>query len=260
MRIFKYGKNNRFLGPYDFENLRKWQRLTSDITEEIIANVAPLNNMIRTSAEFQSCTDEERPRGTQQTNTVNLNLYAKQTEDELLPNLKTVPETVLRFSRIPSICPKNASPAEISHAHIDCFQAIEKYFAGFPSTMEPIKEIQLSFVLYLSGFSLDALAHWRNLLRFFSNSEASVVKYKAFYVRYLEILQLQLPDLPVELMTASENNTVYKDVGNLILNCYLSGLKIETKTIQSELADKMSWTFEDFFEEDPDSMPVIVEL
>lgn len=240
--------------------MEKWQNLTNDITEEIIANVAPLNNMIRTSAEFQSCTDEERPRGSSQTNTANLSLYAKRTEDELLPNLKTVPETVLRFSRIPSICAKNASPAEISHAHIDCIQSIEKYFAGFRSTMDAIKEIQLSFVLYLSGYSLDALAHWRNLLRFFSNSEASVVKYKAFYMRYLEVLQRQLPELPVELMTASENNTVYKDVGNLILNCYLGGLKIETNTIRSELAEKMSWNFEGIFEEDPDDMPVIVEL
>lgn len=253
-------QKNRFLGPYDYQNLEKWQSLTSDITEELIANVAPLSNMIRTSAEFQSCTDEERPRGTTQTNTTNLSLYAKQTEEELLPNLKTVPETVLRFTRIPSICAKNASPAEISYAHIDCIRSIEKYFASFHSKTDAIKEIQLSFVLYLSGFSLDALAHWRNLLRLFSNSEACVVKYKVFYIRYLAVLQRQLPELPEELMTASENNIVYKDVGNLIVNCYLGGLKDETRTIQLELGDKMSWSFEEFFEEDPDNMPVIVEL
>lgn len=193
-------------------------------------------------------------------NTENLNLYAKQTEDELLPNLKTVPDTVLRFNRIPPICARNASLAEISYAHIDHISSIEKYFASFNRATDAMKEIQLSFVLYLCGFSLDALAHWRNLLRLFSNSEEAIPKYKIFYIRYLEILQRQLPELPEELMTTSENNTVFKDVGNLIFNCYLGGLKHETNIIQAELANVMSWNFERFFKEDPESMPVIVEL
>lgn len=238
----------------------KWQSLTSDITEEVIANTVLLNNMVRTSAEFQSCTDAERPRGKPRINTENLNIYAKLTEDELLPNLKTVHDTILRFTRIPPICEKNASSAEISYAHIDYIQPIEKYFASFNRARDAIKEIQLSFVLYLSGFSLDALAHWRNLLRLFSNSEEAILKYRIFYIRYLEILQRQLPELPEELMTTSENNTVFKDVGKLIVNCCLGGLKHETNITQAELANRISWNFGTFFEEDPDSMPIIVEL
>lgn len=239
--------------------MSKWQNLTSDITEEIILNVVPLNNVIRPSVEYQSCTDAERPKGKPKY-TENLNLYAKQTEDELLPSLKTVPDTVLRFSRIPSICGKNASPAEITFAHIDCIQSIKKYFDSFQNAEDAIKEIQLSFVLYLSGYSLDALAHWRKLLRLLSNSEAAVVEYRIFYIRYLQLLQLELPELPEELMIASENNTVFKDVGNLIFNCYSGGLIQETNIIQSELGNKMSWNFGSFFKDDPDNMPVVVEL
>lgn len=240
--------------------MRKWQSLTSDIAEETIAKIAPVSNMIRTSVEFQSCTDAERPRGKSPAYAENLNSYLKRTEDDLLPNLKIIPDTILRFSRIPSICGKNASPAEISYAHIDCIQSIEKYFSNFLSAVDAIQEVQLSFVLYLSGFSLDALVHWRNLLRFFSNSETAIAKYKAFYVRYLEVLQRELPELPQELMTSSTNNTVFKDVGNLIFNCYSGGLRQEANIIQLELVNQMSWSFEDFFKENPDDMPVIVEL
>lgn len=239
--------------------MSKWRNLTSDITEETVLNVVPLSNVIRPSAEFQSCPDSERPKGKPKY-TENFNLYAKRTEDDLLPTLKTVPDTVLRFTHIPSICGKNASPAEISYAHIDCIQSISKYFDSFHDTADAIKEIQLSFVLYLSGYSLDALAHWRKLLRLLSNSEAAIVEYKTFYIRYLEILQLQLPELPEELMIASENNTVFKDVGNLIFNCSSGGLIQETNMIQSELGNKMSWDFGSFFKDDPDNMPVVVEF
>lgn len=248
------------MGPYDYQSLEKWRSFTSDITEKTIANVTPLNNIIRTSAEFQSCSDADRRRGKLTVNLENSNLCAKRTEDELLPDLNTIPGTVLRFKCIPSICANNASPAEISLAHMDCIQSIDKYFDSFESAIDAIEEVQLSFVLYMSGFSLDAIAHWRKLLRLFSNSETAIGNYKIFYVRYLEILQLQLPELPEELTTVSVNNTVFKDVGNLILNCYLSGLKHETNIIQSELANKMSWNFESFFKEDPENMPAIVEL
>lgn len=248
------------MGPYNYEDLEKWHSLTNDITEEMIDNTVPVNYMIRTSAEFQSSTDAERPRGKSRMGNENLNLYAKQTEDELLSNLKIVPDTMLRFTRIPSICRKNASPAEISNAHMDCIRSIEIYFGSFLSATDAIKEVQLSFVLYLRGYSLDALAHWRNLLRFFSNSEAAILNYKVFYVRFLEVLQRQLPELPEELMIASENNTVFKDVGKLIHNSCLGGLKNETDLLRSELTEKMSWNFEEFLEENPDDLPVIVEV
>lgn len=257
---FNFGGCDRFLAPYDYESFEKWQSLTNGITNETILNNVPLNNLIRTSADFQSCIDAERPRGEPSSNTENLNRYSKQTEDDLLPNFKNDPDSVLGFTRIPAICTNDATPAEISQAHMDRIRTIEKYFGEFDDVGDAIGEIQLSFVLYLSGYSLDALAHWRNLLRLLSHSDAAVAKFKSFYVRYLEVLEHQLPELPEELMQPSENNTVYKDVGKLIVNCHSSGLEHEVERIQTELANQLSWSFVDFFQEDPDEMPVVVEL
>lgn len=216
--------------------MEKWQCLTSDIKEDTVVNVA-------SSMEDKSVDSE-------------VSISPTTTEDDFL---EIACDSALKFIPIPPIYRKGAIPAEISFAHIDSIQSIDEYFANFRTAADAIKEIQLSFVLYMCSFSLDALEHWRNLLRFLSNSEAAVEKYTLFYKRYLKILQIHLPELPEEIIAMSTNNTVIRDVGKLLYNCSLGGLKSEAKIIQSELSSTLSWNLEQF-QEDPDNMPVIVEL
>lgn len=250
---------SRFLAPYDFLQLKKWQQLSNEITEEVINRVNPECGVIRTSAEFQSCPDAERPKG-QNPLTRSVNIRPNQTEDELLPNLKVVPGTAPRFTKIPALHSHTASPSEISESHLDAIRAIEMYFSSFSEPFEAIREIQLSFVLFLCGCSIDALAHWRKVLNLMTKSETAVKKFSFFYRRYLETLKAQLPELPDELMMPTPNNTVFKDVGRLIINCTLGGLKDEADAFSSYLTNKMSWFFDDLFEENPEDLPVVVEL
>lgn len=249
----------RFLAPYDFEGLPKWQCLTNELNEDVVNRVSPENGIVRSSAEYQSCPDSERPKGSsplQRDAVVRMN----QSEEDLLPNLAVVPGTVPRFTEIPSRHSKNATPAEVSMSHLDSVQAIDAYFSSFVSGIEAIQEIQISFALYLTGWSVESLAHWRKLLSLLSNSEMAVTKYRQFYVRYLEILRHQIPELPEELMTSSEHNTVYKDVGKLIRNCSIAGLRNETDMLRMHLVNLIYWNFDDFFEEDPEDLPVVVEI
>lgn len=233
--------------------------MTNDITEEIISRSAPTTGIVRPSAEFQSCSDADRPKGNSPL-TKELVVKSRQTEDDLLPNLKIVPGTAPRFTKIPALCPLTASPAEISQCHLDSIKAIDSYFSRFPNPNEIIQEIQLSFILYLSGCSVDALAHWRKILGLLANSETAVQKYRILYRRYLDVLEHQIPDLPEELMLPTSNNTVYKDVGRLIRNSTMAGLTRETDALRVALGSKMLWNFDDFFEEDPEDQPVVVEL
>lgn len=64
--------------------------MSNDINEEVIVRTSPECGVIRISAEFQSCPDEERPKG-QSPLTRTVNIRPNQTEDELLPKLKVVP-------------------------------------------------------------------------------------------------------------------------------------------------------------------------
>lgn len=234
------------------------QQLTNEITENVIERTKPECGIIRSSAEFQSCPDADRPKG-QSPLTRPAKIRPNQTEDELLPNLKVVPGTAPRFTRIPALYPNTASPAEISESHLDSIRAIETYFSAFPQPFESIPEIQLSFVLFLCGCSVDALAHWRKILSLLAKSESAVSKFSYFYRRYLETLKAQLPELPEELMMPTPNNSVYKDVRQLIINCTLGGLKNEADEFAAQLTSKMSWYFDDLFNENPEDLPVIVE-
>lgn len=239
--------------------MKKWQQLSNFITEDIITQTTPECGVIRSSAEFESCPDSDRPKG-QSPLTHTIPIRPNQTEDELLPNLKVVPGTAPRFTKIPALHSKTASPAEISQSHLDSIQAIEMYFNAFTEPNDALREIQLSFVLFCCGCSVDALAHWRKLLGLLSKSELAIDKFRSFYRRYLDILKTQLPELPEELMMPTPNNTVFKDVGQLILKCTLNGLKDEADALSVHLTKEMSWVFDDLFDEDPEDLPVIVEL
>lgn len=247
------------MAPYDFQYHKRWQQLTNEINEEVILRTAPECGLIRTSAEFQSCPDADRPKG-QSPLTRNVNIRPNQSEEELLPKLKVVPGTAPRFTKVPSLHSKAASPAEISENYMDAIRAIELYFSSFDDPMEAIREIQLSFVLFLCGCSVDALAHWRNILSILTRSDSAVSKFSYFYRRYLDVLKAQLPELPEELMLPTMNNTIYKDIRQLIANCTSAGLKNEADALAAHLATTMSWLFHDLFDENPEDLPVIVEM
>lgn len=246
------------MAPFDFQQLKKWQQLTNEITEDVINRTIPECGVIRSSAEFQSCPDSDRPKGQSPLNRTG-NFRQNQTEDELLPSLRVVPGTAPRFTKVPALYPHTASPAEISECHLDSIRAIEMYFGAFFEPFDVIREVQMSFVLFLCGCSVDALAHWRKVLGLLVKSENAVKKFTHIYRRYLETLKIQLPELPEELMMPTPNNTVYKDVRQLIINCTLGGLKCETDSFVTHIANEMSWYFNDLFDENPEDLPVIVE-
>lgn len=247
------------MAPYDFQHHKKWQQLTDEINEEVILRTTPECGLIRTSAEFQSCPDADRPKG-QSPLTRNVNIRPNQSEDELLPKLKVVPGTAPRFTKVPSLHLKAASPAEISENYMDAIRTIELYFSAFSEPFEAIREIQLSFVLFLCGCSVDALAHWRKILGILTKSDSAVSKFSSFYRRYLDVLKAQLPELPEELMAPTANNTIFKDIRQLIVNCTIGGMRTEADAFATYLTSTMSWFFNDLFDENPEDLPVIVEM
>lgn len=247
-----------FLAPYDFSTLAKWNNLTNHLTETTINRCQPECGLIRPSVEFESCSNDERPKGNnvqgQRINKLNND------EEELLPKLKMVPETAPKFTKLPEMYPKDLTPHEISLAHMDSILAVDQLFSSFDNPNHLLDEIQFAFTLYLSGYSTDSLAHWRRILGILSNSEMGVEKKSTFYQNYLSVLQYQLPELPEELMEPTERNTVYKDIGNLVKNCTLCGLGKEADYLIANLSQEMGWTFDNLLYEDPEDLPVVVEM
>lgn len=247
-----------FLAPYDFSSSAKWNNLTNHLTEMTIERCRPECGLIRPSVEFESCSNDDRPKGNM-TSGQRINKLTSD-EDELLPKLKMVPETAPKFTELPELYPKELTPHEISLAHMDSLLAVDQLFSRFPNPNHLLDEIQFSFALYLAGYSTDSLAHWRRILGILSNSEASVDKNLQFYRNYLSVLQYQLPELPEELMEPTSRNTVYKDIGHLVKNCAQCQLGKEADYLIANLRQEMGWTFDEFLCEDPEDLPVVVEM
>lgn len=225
----------------------------------------PECGLVRTSAEYESCPDADRPKGTDPNASVAVrHLHNKmlQNEDVLLPNLQVIAGTATRFTALPDRCPAGATPAQITQSYMDCFESVAQLFDRFPNPMALIDECQIAFVLFHSGCSVDALAHWRKILNLLANSEQATSRFADTYSSYLNAIEHQLPLLPDEMMAASPFNTVFKDVQQLVRNCAtVVRLRASVEVLTASLASSMSWTFDvSDYADDPDDMPVVVEI
>lgn len=248
-----------FLAPYDFRYCGEWRKLTDTITKECVERCRPALGTIRTNVELLSCPDEERPRGPLVETHPSMTAKLVNDENDLLPQLKPVEGTAPRFAIVPERIPKNSTPAEISKHSLDCLQACQELLKNFPQPQDLIQEIQISFVFFLVGYSVESLAYWRKVLSLLSHSEEAVSKYRLLFMKYSEVLVHQLPHLPDELMEPSERNTVYKDIRSLLVNLNLCGLHKSAEFLTKKLQSSMNWTFEGLLDDDPEDMPVIVE-
>lgn len=196
----------------------------------------------------------------------------------LLPELKVVASTAMRFTALPPRCPADATPAQVTASFMDCFAAVELLIETLDAGRQPlalIDECQIAFVCFATGGSIDALSHWRRQLHLLAHSERAVQKWPQLYAAYVSCLGEQLPYLPVEMQPVSEFNTVYKDCEQLVRNC---GTAVAAETAAkldgaAELGDalemfvarargELDWEFggAEQGEEDPDDAPVVVEM
>lgn len=240
---------DQFLAPYDYSEFSEWRSLIDTVTESTVNQCNPECGIVQTCIELESCPDSERPRG---------KLIERKLEnipeEELLPKLKPIAGTAPSFSEVPPKVPLGCSSADISKNSLDCEEAVDQMMLP---TNKLIEEVQLSFALFLTGHSVESLAHWRHCLNRLSGSQKSVDKYKSFYLKYLEVLFYQLPLLPEELMAPNDMNTVYRDVRELLLNCSCGCLFVGAKKLMQGLEKTMNWRFD--LDDDPEDLPIVVE-
>lgn len=198
----------------------------------------------------------------------------------LLPALKLVASTAMRFTELPARCPADATPGQVTDAFMDCYAAVEQLVVGaLGADRRPLRlidECQLAFVCFATGGSMDALAHWRRQLHLLAHSERAVHRWPLLYAAYVRCLCEQLPHLPAEMRPPSEFNTVYRDCEQLVRNC--GTLMVSAATVASVdgaevLGDalemlvarargELEWEFAgaELGEEDPDDAPVVVDM
>lgn len=244
---------------YEYENLHKWKNLTGLLTEEAIKRLSPETGIIRNEIEFRSCPDKDRPRGKPETPIRNIRIKTGDDEAMYLPNMEVIAGTQPNYSKLPERLTKTTAPADVTLNNIDTVNLVDKLLNEVSTKSQLLEELQFSFIVYLCAFSIDSLAHWRNILSLLCNSERSVEKDKSFYKNFVNIIKHQIPEIPIEFIEQNASNTIYLDVKNLLLNLTANNCIELSNNLQAHLKNSIGWTYEDLLEEDPEDLPQIVE-
>jgi A1 cistron-splicing factor AAR2 len=176
-----------------------------------------------------------------------------------LPNLQVIEGTQPKYSKIPERITKATTPADVTFNNIDTINLVDKLLNEITNETQLLEELQFSFILYLCGLSVDSLAHWRQIVSLLCNSDSAIEKYRNFYIKFVNVIKFQLPEIPIEFVEQSPSNSIYHDIKNLLKNLHLSSLTDVSKILQEHLRETINWTFDDLLDEDPDDLPTIVE-
>ncbi|XP_012276696.1 protein AAR2 homolog isoform X2 [Orussus abietinus] len=261
---------DRFLGPYPFDMWLKWQELTSKVDANIVERCAPVCGYIRSALELEHCSDASRPRGGEPVKKQRRigRLSSKERENQLLPDLKPKPGTELRLTELPDkYFPDGATPSEITQHSLDNSYALDQFLNKLNHPMEIIGELQLAFVCFLAGQSLDAFEHWKGLVELLCGADAAIPSRLGVYIEFLHILEIQLSYVPEEVLCdiVAGNNFVYCNLRKLFANIEQNSqidsfLKSRAARMRGNLTTKFMWDFSHLQDDEEDEAPVVVEL
>lgn len=251
---------DKYLAPYNYEELRKWVSLTNYLNENTLERLSPLGGMIRNTAEFLSCPDSERPRGKPSCSIRNIKIKSVEDETKYLPDLQMINGTMPNYTKLPERYTKDTPAAEITFNNVDTINLVDQVLGQFNNNNLFLEEVQYSFILYLCGLSIDSLSHWRKILSIFSNSDRAVAKHKNFYKKFVNVVKFQIVEIPVEFIEQSSNNSIYLDVRNFLINLMSNDLIDAANELKSHLHKEIRWIFPNLLEEDLEDMPVVVDL
>ncbi|XP_012259201.2 protein AAR2 homolog [Athalia rosae] len=261
---------DQYLGPYPYDIWEQWKGLTTKVDAAVIERCTPVCGYIRSALELENCDDASRPRGgeTVQKRTRRSGLSAEDREQQLLPQLKPRPGTELRLTKLPEKnYPDDATPAEVTQHSLDTSYALDAMLNQLKNPIEIIGELQLAFVCFLSGQSLDAFEHWKKLVGLLCGADAAISMRRAIFAEFLNTLEAQVECVPEEMLCdiVASNNFVYHNLRNLFANIEASEkvdgrLKTQAVRLRDRLTKKFFWDFTCLQDEEDDEAPVVVSL
>ncbi|XP_022919505.1 protein AAR2 homolog [Onthophagus taurus] len=265
---------DQFLGPYPFEILQRWKQLTSHLNENLLYNLMPLSGKIRSALELVSCKDCDRPKGNKiiedgpsTSKRRSTRIDCDELLDNLLPDMKPIAGTEIRFTPIPSKrYPDGSSPSEITKHCMDQSYILDVLLEDSITDMDLLGEMQFSYICFLVGHSMEAFQQWKQIICLVCSCEDIIVKYQSMYEEFLSILEMHVKEIPEEFLAdiCSNNNFVYVKLrqlfGYIIMPRVSQKLKNKVDRLIKMLSKNYDWDFSHLESEDEDDAPVVVEL
>ena len=192
-------------------------------------------------------------------------------ESDLLPKMKSVAGTSMRFHSIPhhAVIPAGTAPAEVTRLSLDktaLFQAIlQRDFGG--STVDLLGELQLAFVVFLFGRVFDGFEQWKRLTHLLSASAATAAaQHPQLYADFITALFFQTREIPEDffLDIVTSENFLTATLCTLFVNLASAddvveaSLKAKADKFKTYLTKRFKWNFDE--EDLEEERPVVVEL
>ncbi|XP_078050617.1 protein AAR2 homolog [Augochlora pura] len=261
---------DKYLGCYPYDTWKQWVDLTDHINPSLIERCSPICGFVRSALELEPCSDAMRPRGgaLNPERTKRTGITVEEKENELLPDLKPKPGTELRLSKLPDKnYPDGASPSEITKHSLDTSYALDTFLKQLTQSMDIVGEMQLAFVCFLVGQSLDAFEHWKKLICLICGADSVIPNRREIFMEFLKALEVQLTHVPEDVLCdiVANNNFVYQSLrklfANIEINSHIDGrLKTYATRFRNRLTSKFMWDFSNLHEEGDDEAPVVVLL
>ncbi|KAJ9577463.1 hypothetical protein L9F63_005964 [Diploptera punctata] len=253
---------DRYLGPYPFDVWKRWRKLVTKADDELVTKLVPQSGYIRAALELVSkefTSGDGAPAAKQRRYRLST---AEEKEEDLLPQLKPIPGTEIRFTALPERnFPEDATPAEITQHSLDHSYTLDLI------VVDVVGEMQFAFVSFLVGHSLEAFEHWKKLVILLCSCDDALSKRREVYDVFLTALEVQILEIPQDFLVdiVASNNFVYHSLRVLFRNIQMNDLvddrlKTKAKRLQDRLTHKFQWDFSHLDEEDEDEAPVIVDV
>ncbi|XP_067678735.1 protein AAR2 homolog [Haliotis asinina] len=265
---------DRFLGPYPYENYKKWVSMTNHISKTVLEHVLPDSGMVRSVTQFESKAStsqsrkQDRDQQSMETESMDSwsnNVSAEDSEMKFLPHMTVIPGTSIRYSNITKHrYPPGATPAEVTRYSMDSSFLLETILNDWysDSSLGILGEIQFAFICFLIGQNYDSFEQWKKLVHVLCTSEEALSVHTELFLQLITVLHFQIRDIPEDFFVdiVSQNNflttTLQEFFSNLKSNPVDSNLKRKGLKFCDHLTEKFKW---DFMTEPDDYAPVVVE-
>ncbi|KAL4132009.1 hypothetical protein QTP88_009230 [Uroleucon formosanum] len=269
LEIVQYKTNTLYfddcLGPYPYEELSKWNGLSSLLTENLIHRLCPETKLIRSAMELFPTSVKENTKKRRKWGPIRSETDVGY---EHLPNLVPKEENKIRFTEPPEChYPPGSSLSEITKYSLDTSYILGYMAEKHESKIDLLAELQFSYVCFLLGLSYESFERWKKLFQLFCMSKDAIAQDQNFFAKFFIAVRHQLETIPEGFLVdiVENNNVIYNGLKELFRTLEIcdfileDNLKDGTIQIKRFLRQKFGWEFNGLDEEDDDEAPVVVD-
>ena len=172
-----------FLGPYPYDNWKKWVALSSRLTVDVVTKIEPRQKQMSSAANLIA--SQVQPPSSVG---VKKRRLRAERENSLLPLLKGRPGTGLNLTPIPD------SP----FPSLDTSYILEQLLSCCKTSDQLLGELQMAFLCFLVGEVYSAFEYWKKLVNVICSADRYLVRDSEFILDFIEDLYFQMREVPAD--------------------------------------------------------------